>query len=178
MSDVDNHDGLHEDESGEEEEDGWTQEERREDEEIEEYITSHPLVKIGGKTYDRRTVTEIEVGEGVTEIEDNIFRCCKNLSSVKLSSTILSIGARAFYLNKSLRSIKLPKYLVTLSWGAFRSSSLRSIVIPNTVTHLGHNLFNSCKYLTSVTLPNKYHPSKAILSIIVHHSRPSFFLLP
>ena len=72
MSDVDdNNDGLHEDESdgegNEDEQDNRTEEEREEDEDnedIEDYITDNPLVKVGGKTYDRRTVTEIEVKEG------------------------------------------------------------------------------------------------------------------
>ena len=68
MSDPDNDDDFSEDES-----DGETEEERerREDEEeIEDYIVDNPLVKVGGDTYDRRTVTEIKVREGVTEIEE------------------------------------------------------------------------------------------------------------
>ena len=54
MSDVDNHDGLHEDlilsylshESDEEEEDCRTKEERWEDIEIDAYIADNPLVKL------------------------------------------------------------------------------------------------------------------------------------
>jgi len=162
MSDVeDNNDGLHEDESdgegNEDEEDTRTQEEREEDEdneEIEEYITAQPSVKVGGKTYDRRTVTEIEVKGGVTEIENHIFDSCKELSSIKLPSTLLSIGQLSFYRCKSLRSIKLPASLTNISGGAFCRSSLRSIVIPNSVTTLGNQVFVFCKFLTSVTLPN------------------------
>ena len=123
-------------------------------EEIEEYITEHPLVKVGGKTYDRRTVTEIEVKEGVKKIEKDTFKCCKELSSIKLPSTLLSIGDSSFRRCKSLRSIKLPACLKTISAGAFVGSSLRSIIIPNSVATLGGWVFSFCKSLTSVTLPD------------------------
>jgi len=139
--------------SDEEEEDNRTREEM-DAEEIEEYITDNPLVKVGGKTYDRRTVTEIEVGEGVTEIEEDTFESSKNLWSIKLPSTIKSLGNWSFYRCKSLNSIKLPASLITISFGAFAGSSLRTIIIPNTVTTLGQSVFNHCKFLTSVTLPN------------------------
>ena len=155
MSDADNNDDLHEDESDEnrnEDEDGRTQEERWEDEDIEEEIADNPLVKIGGKTYDRRTVTDIEVGEGVTEIEKNTFRCSPKLSSINLPSTLTSIGDYGFYLCESLKSIKLPASLITLSRNAFCASSLRSIIIPNSVTTLGWGNFDACKSLTTATL--------------------------
>ena len=32
---------------------------------LNKWITNNPLVEIGGETYDRRTVTEIEVKKGV-----------------------------------------------------------------------------------------------------------------
>ena len=49
------------------------------------------LVEIGDISYDRRTVSEIKVREGVTEIGDETFNSCINLSSIKLPSTLLSI---------------------------------------------------------------------------------------
>ena len=120
----------------------------------EAYIGRRPIVIIGGKNYDRRTVTEIEVGEGVTEIERETFDCCLKLYSIKLPSTLLSIGVFSFARCLSLEDIKLPTSLITVSYGAFCGSSLRSIIIPNTVTTLGVNVFGSCKFLTSATLPN------------------------
>jgi len=94
MSDSDNDDDFNEDERDEETEE---ERERREDEEqIEDYIAHNPLVKVGGDTYDRRTVTEIKVRGGVTEIEHETFECCIKLSSIKLPSTLLSIGHSAF----------------------------------------------------------------------------------
>ena len=94
MSDSDSDDDFNEDKSDEETEE---ERERREvEEEIEECIADIPIVEIGDDTYYRRTVTEIKVREGVTEIEDETFECCINLSSIKLPSTLLPIGGDAF----------------------------------------------------------------------------------
>ena len=103
MSDSDNNDDdFHEDESDQEndddEEDGDSDEEF-----IETYITNHPLVEIG-ETYDRRTVIEIEVKKGVTEIPNNTFRCSRRLSKIKLPTSLKSIGNSAIALCKSLNS--------------------------------------------------------------------------
>ena len=104
MSDTESDDDLHQDESDEE-----TEEERNRrelEEKIEEYIGNHPLVEIGGDIYDRRVVTDIEVGEGRTEIEKHTFCACINLSSIKLQITIYSIN----YRNISFRLLQIPPF--------------------------------------------------------------------
>ena len=82
-------------------------------EEIEEYIADNPLVKIGGKTYDRRTVTEIDVGKGVTEIPVSTFNCAINVSSIKLHS-VTSRGKEAMRCCKSLNLFRILNYLSNL----------------------------------------------------------------
>ena len=66
---------------------------------IEEFIADDPLLEFEGETCDRRTVSKIDVPEGVTEIEQETFHCCINLSSIKLPSTLTSIARTAFYSN-------------------------------------------------------------------------------
>jgi Leucine Rich Repeat (LRR) protein len=39
-------------------------------------------------------------------------------------------------------------------WGAFESSSLTSVVIPNSVTSIGDSAFDDCESLTNLTIPN------------------------
>ena len=150
MSDSDNDDEFHEDESDQEideEEDVDSDEEY-----IENHITNNQLVEIGGETYDRRTVTEIEVKKGVTEIPDYTFNSAILCSKIKLPTSLKSIGMHAMFYCKSLKSVVLNNGLITIESGAFNSSSLHSIVIPNTVTTVGTRAFGFCNFLKSVTL--------------------------
>ena len=71
--------------------------------------------------------------EGITEIPDNCFRKCKMLTSVKLPSTVKTIGNSAFR----------------------DCSSLESVVIPRDTTIIKGSAFQDCSKLTSVTFNNK-----------------------
>ena len=67
-----------------------------------------PVVRIGGATYDRITVTEIVVPEGVTRIDDGTFFSCYNLVSISLPASLEQIGRYAFYSCSSLEVINIP----------------------------------------------------------------------
>ena len=95
-----------------------------------------PDVRIGGTTYDKATVTEIDVPEGVTQIDNHAFKSCPYLKSITLPNSLTSIGRSAFC----------------------GCSSLVSINIPPSVTHIGENAFKYCSSLATVNV----HPSTEI----------------
>ena len=86
-------------------------------------------VSIGCETYDRSTVTEIRVPEGVKTIERNSFRDCQNLKTIILPLTLTSIGSCAFS----------------------NCSSLININIPPSVTSIGYDVFANCAILKSLS---------------------------
>ncbi|MDD4212615.1 MAG: leucine-rich repeat domain-containing protein [Bacilli bacterium] len=68
---------------------------------------------------------------------------------------VVSIGYEAFYDNRTLKTIIIPKGVESLSDYAFYSCiSLSSITIPNGVTSIGRYAFYNCTSLKSITLPD------------------------
>ena len=80
-------------------------------------------------TYKRVTYT-------VTEIGGWTFDDCRNITSVKLPSTITSIGERAF-----------------------SNSNIKSITLPKSLKRIGKDAFGSCSYLKEVFLLGDEYPT-------------------
>jgi hypothetical protein len=79
-----------------------------------------------------RSITEVNIPEGVTKIGDFAFRSCTKLTSVTLPSTLKTIGSSAFY-----------------------STKITTLDVPNGVTTINSNAYTSCTSLTTVFLPSK-----------------------
>lgn len=91
------------------------------------------LRKIADAAFDRTSISEIYIPNGVEEIGDSAFLSCKNLASVKFDKK-----------GNGNTSIK------TIGDFAFESTALQSFTVPKTVTSLGINALKSCKNLKSI----------------------------
>ena len=66
-----------------------------------------------------------------------------------------SIGEAAFKYSSTLTSIVIPNSVTSIGYQAFEyCTSLTSIVIPNSVTIIGNGVFYGCNSLTSIVIPN------------------------
>jgi len=110
---------------------------------------------------------------GLVVIDD--FHGCNGLTSIKIPSTVTSIGARAFsttgltsvYIPDSvtaigpaaffacskLTSLEIPLSVTTIGSEAFRMTGLTSIDIPASVKSIGQFAFDDCKKLISINIP-------------------------
>ena len=101
---------------------------------------------------------EIINGEGIipngtTEIEDNAFEGCNELTNITIPESVTKIGNYAFY-ESALTSINIPNSVTTIGDDAFyRCWDLRCVTIPNSVTEIGDGAFYGCKELTNITIP-------------------------
>lgn len=78
----------------------------------------------------------------------------KEHGSIKLPDGIEAIGKFAFYGNKDLKHVELPKSLQIIHEGAFKRTGLTEIDIPNRVYYIGAFAFAQNKDLKSVKIPN------------------------
>ena len=123
-------------------------------------------------------VVTVIIEDGISEIDENLFKGFGKLESITIPNSVTSIGWSAFsgcskltsitipngvtYINtstfsgcSSLQSISIPDSVKAI-WGeAFQNcSSLQSIIIPNSVTEICFHAFNGCSSLKSLTVPD------------------------
>lgn len=115
---------------------------------------------------------ELTVPEGVVSIGDYAFAGCSSLTSVTLPESVSAIGAYAYYgctamgienqgiCGRDLKWFLDTNGLLTISGTGpmescdfFPKSKITSVVIEEGATSIKTNAFNSCPFLTSVTIP-------------------------
>lgn len=80
----------------------------------------------------------------------------KNITSIKLPTSLVNIGESAFYGCSGLTSIVIPQGVNNIGDFAFSSCTALEgdLIIPEGVTKIGTCVFSNCSNLHSVTIPN------------------------
>ena len=103
----------------------------------------------------RVLISEVKLGNEVTNIDASAFQLCKNLTKVEIPNSVTSIGNSAFSGCSGLTSVVIPNSVTSIGDYAFHGcSGLTSVVIPNSVTSIGDYAFWDCSNLTSIEIPN------------------------
>ena len=96
-------------------------------------------VTLNGKTYT------------VTEIGDEAFLSCKELTSVIIPNSVKRIDFEAFYGCSNLTSVTLPESYEYLGMDAFAFvPAFTSVTLPNTLTSMGYGAFRACPNLYEI----------------------------
>ena len=97
------------------------------------------------------SVTAVELGDEVQNIDDEAFYNWKNLKTITLPEGLKSIGSSAFYGCMALESVTLPEGLTTLgSYAFYGCSNLKSVTLPESLTTLGSDAFYGCNSIETV----------------------------
>lgn len=100
-------------------------------------------------------IKKVRIGNNVTNIGNDAFEYCYNLTSVVIPNNITSIGLSAFQNCYSLASVVIPDSVMSIGSNAFNMCyCLTSLVIPNSVTSIGDSAFYYCYSLTSIIIPD------------------------
>lgn len=104
---------------------------------------------------DCTALTSVKLPSSVTTIGKSVFFGCKALKSFTMSTGLTKLDGGAFYECESLTSITLPDTLTEIGSEAFRKcTQLKSVVFPKKLTTIGSSAFAGCKALAAINLPN------------------------
>ena len=89
-----------------------------------------------------RELKEVELCEGLLEIEERAFFCCSALKQIAIPSTVIRIGGNAFYSCTILEDVELCEGLQEIGKYAFiECKSLKHMTIPSTVAVINSSVF-------------------------------------
>ncbi|RRD59709.1 leucine-rich repeat protein [Tannerella forsythia] len=116
----------------------------------------------------------------VTEIGDNAFRGCFDLTSVTIPDGITRIGAWAFFACE-ITTVTIPGSVKTIGREAFLSCLyMKSVTLLNGIQEIGEGAFENCKALQSIDIPGSVTTIRKIAfwdctglkTVTVHWKKP------
>ena len=148
---------------------------------IADITLGEKLTSIGSSAFNGTAITEITIPRSVTALPGNvnttlvsssIFANCVNLETVILHDGITAIGTNTFSGCTALKTVKyvtasgeligedgvatLNEGLLILGYGAFNGTAIESVIVPSTLTDIGHSsssyagVFANCLNLKTV----------------------------
>lgn len=108
--------------------------------------------------YGNAALVKVNIGAGVTVIENYTFANCSMLSELTIGESVTSIGYDAFSGNESLKKLVVPNSVTAIGNYAFENcSGLEDVVLGTNVTTMGDKTFSGTNVLR-LTIPNHaYH---------------------
>lgn len=125
------------------------------------------VTSIGEGVFSGNTkLVAVTISEGVTSIGKDAFKNCTKLETVRLPKSLTDIGESAFEGCDSLYMVYLQEadYASVRDIGARAFAGCKSLsifmdkggfVIPDGITNIGNNAFESCHKIKSIVLPKK-----------------------
>ena len=109
-----------------------------------------------GKVVIPSTVYFNNTSYTVSEIGEDCFNDCSEMTAIQLPETLTAINVAAFYDCSGLISVSIPKSVSYIGELAFDGcAQLTSIKIPESVSYIGYGAFADCTLLTSIKIPSK-----------------------
>ena len=119
-------------------------------------VIPNTVTSIGTNAFQGcQNLTNVTIGTGVTNIEDEAFAYCGSLTNVTIPNSVILIGAYAFVGCNNLTSVTIGTNVTSINADAFYECPLTSVTIPNSVTNIGAGAFWDCTSLSSLTIGTK-----------------------
>ncbi len=111
---------------------------------IEEVSLSRNISDLGQYSFcNNIKLSSIYIPESVVSIARGAFEGCTSLVRVKCADCTATIGIRAFFGTSSLKEMDFGNNIISIGEEAFIGSGIQSITIPNSVTSISPNIFDT-----------------------------------
>lgn len=123
--------------------------------EIPDTAGGRPVTRISSFAFKRcKNLTEVRMGNNVTEFENLTFWDCHALEKVILPETFRYLGWRAFMGCRALKEVNIPEGIIDICPETFKGCvSLEEIVIPESVKYIDVEAFMGCG-VRNINLPD------------------------
>ena len=112
--------------------------------------------KIGKAAFRETAIREIIIPDGITRIEEQVFKGCKHLEKITLPDSLKTIEKNAFENCTSLKTIIIPESVDSIEAEAFLGcTTLEEAVFNGTQPAIGKDSFRGCKSLKQVPVSNE-----------------------
>lgn len=99
-------------------------------------------------------IRTVLIDDGVTNIGNNAFSDCINLTEVLIGNSVTKIGYDAFDRCESLEEITVPDSVLTIGSYAFSDCTLlEKVSLGNEITEIGYGTFYGCGNLKEFSMP-------------------------
>lgn len=120
-------------------------------------IEGKKVTTIGKNAFRNQKIIRLKLSENVTEIKEEAFANCNNLSGVTLPETLEKIGEYAFCMCNNLKQIVIPENVKKIGDGAFfYCKSLAKLDLKAMHPDMGSYIFADCANLFRVSLPEGF----------------------
>ena len=121
------------------------------------YGEAAAVTSLGSAFTEQASITtfeELYYFTGLEGLDDDAFRGCTRLTTVKLPKSLTAVGKRAFAGCRALKTFSLPDGLLSVGDSAFAGCRvLPNQALPNGLSRLEANTFEGCIAFTEMTLP-------------------------
>jgi len=104
------------------------------------------------KAFEAKRIHSVQFSSSIQTIGKRAFADCPNLKSISLPDTIKEIGESAFDYCKNLSEVKLPSGLVKIKLSTFDSCAIQYVEIPPSVEEIEDLAFVQCTRLKQVVI--------------------------
>jgi hypothetical protein len=128
--------------------------------------------------YPGGIVESYTIPNSVTNIGEEAFFECVNLTNVIIPNSVTSIGDMAFAGCAGMASITIPTSITSIGNYAFDGISLTSVSIPNSVTNIGNGAFENCPTLTAITVGANNPAYASVTGVLFDKSQTTLIQCP
>ena len=127
---------------------------------FESYFYTNPLTNASHLFLNDEEIHDLVIPDGVKIITKNAFYQFRGLSSVKIPSSVTSIGYECFAYCSGIKTIEIgdstSQETATVLGGRsfYKCNNVDSVVLGNNIVEIGRDAFNDCKGIHSIVIPN------------------------